>query len=100
MAGSRDGRGRHGGEQHRRRGVMLHPARQWIGRLLVDGREAGAAELAAELEAPPAGIAYHLRVLFGAGVLKAVPPGRPAAPVYRWSPDADWARKLLDKGNA
>jgi len=74
---------------------MLHPLRRRIGRMLADGREAGTAELAAELKAPPARVAYHLRVLFRGGVLKAVPSGHPSPPVYRWSPQAGWARKLL-----
>lgn len=85
-----------GGGRHRRRcAVMLHPLRQRIGRMLVDGRKASAAEIAAELDEAPARVAYHLRLLFRRGVLRAVPPGRPSAPVFRWSPDARWARKLL-----
>ena len=79
---------------------MLHPLRQPIARALAGGREAGAAEIAAELKEPPARVAYHLHVLFRGEVLKAVPPGRPSAPVYRWSPDAGWARKLLDEDDA
>jgi hypothetical protein len=26
-----------------------------------------------------------------------VPRCRPAPPLYRWAPDADWARKMLDE---
>jgi len=74
---------------------MLHPLRQRIGRMLVDGREASAAEIAAELKEAPARIAFHLRQLFRRGVLKAVPSGSPSPPVYCWSQEAEWARKLL-----
>lgn len=94
------GRGHSGGERRRRCAVMLHPLRQRIGRLLLDDRESGAAEIAAELEEAPATIAYHLRLLFRRQVLKAVPSGRPSPPVYRWSPEAGWARKLLGEDDA
>jgi DNA-binding transcriptional ArsR family regulator len=99
MAGSAHGRGHSGGRRRRRCAVVLHPLRQRIGRLLLDNREAGADEIAAELKEAPATVAYHLRVLFRGGVLKAVPSGRPSPPVYRWSPDAGWARKLLGDGD-
>lgn len=96
MAGAAHGRGHGGGRQRRRRrAVMLHPLRQRIGGMLVDGREAGATEIAAELKEAPARIAYHLRQLLRGGVLKAVPNGSPSRPVYRWSQEAGWARKLL-----
>jgi DNA-binding transcriptional ArsR family regulator len=99
MAGAAHGSGHSGGGQHRRCAVMLHPLRQRIGRMLVDGREAGATEIAAELEQAQATVAYHLRLLFRRGVLKAVPSGRPSPPVYRWSQQAGWARKLLGEGD-
>lgn len=63
--------------------------------MLVDGSEAGATEIAAELKEAPARIAYHLGLLFRCGVLEAVPSGHPSPPVFRWSPQAEWARKLL-----
>lgn len=100
MAESGHGKGGSGGRQRRRCAVMLHPLRQWIGRLLVNGREADAAEIAGELEESPARVAYHLRLLFRGGVLDAIPPGGPSAPIYRWSPEAGWARKLLDEDDA
>jgi len=100
MAGAAHGRGHGGGgRERRRRALMRHSLRQRIGAMLVDGREAGAKEIAAELKEAPARVAYHLRVLFRGGVLKAVPSGHPSPPVYRWSPQAGWARKLLDEDN-
>jgi DNA-binding transcriptional ArsR family regulator len=96
MAGVAHGKGHSGGGRRRRRcAVILHPLRQRIGRLLVDGREAGAAEIAAELEQAQARVAYHLGLLFRCEVLEAVPSGHPSPPVFRWSPQAEWARKLL-----
>jgi DNA-binding transcriptional ArsR family regulator len=96
MAGSRDS-GCGEGEDRRRCGAVLHPLRRGILRLLSNGRELGVEEIAAELEQPPARIAAHVRVLVGRGALKIEPRAKPNRPRYRWSPDADWARKLLDE---
>ena len=78
---------------------MSHPLRRRIGRLLVDGREAGADEIAAELNESAERVAYHLLLLFRRDVLKAVPKCRPAPPCFRWSPQAGWARKLLGESD-
>ena len=99
MAGAAHGRGHGDGRERRRRAVMGHPLRRRIGRALADEREAGVAEIAAELEEAPALVTYHVRLLFRRGVLKAVPSGSPSPPVYRWSPQAGWARKLLDEND-
>ena len=93
MAGS-GGRERDRGS-HYRRAAMLQPLRRRIVRSLAPGREASAAELAAELEQPLGRIAYHLRVLTRRRVLTVVPKRRPAPPLYRWSADAQWAREML-----
>jgi len=85
------------GEDRRRGGAVLHPLRRGILRLLRDGQELGVDEIAAELDQPPARVAAHVRVLVRRGVLKAVPRTKPNQARYRWSPEADWARKLLDE---
>lgn len=54
-------------------------------------------EIAAELDQPPARVAAHVRVLVRSGALKIEPRTKPNRPRYRWSADADWARKLLDE---
>jgi len=74
---------------------MSHPLRQRIVILLLRIEEAGAAELAAALEEAPARVEYHLRLLFRQQVLKAVHRCRPAPHLYRFSPQARWARKFL-----
>ncbi len=95
MAGSKDGGKRRDQENHYRCAALLHPLRHRILRLMLAGTEAGVAEIAAELEEPPGRIAYHLRVLARRDALQVVPKCRPAPPLYRWSPDAGWARKML-----
>lgn len=90
-------------EGRRRRAAVLHPLRLAILRLLRDGREREVEEIAAELEQPQAKVAAHVRALVRHRVLKIEPRTKPNRPRYRWSPDADWARKLLeedDKGDA
>jgi len=95
MAGSKDGGERRNKERHYRCAVLLHPLRNRILRLLSRGRELGVGEIAAELDQEPGRIAYHVRVLFKRSALQAVQKRRPAAPLYRWSPRAEWARKML-----
>lgn len=95
MAGSGDGK-HCDREHHYRCAAVLHPLRQRILRLTADGREAGLAEIASQLEEPRGRVAYHLEVLLKRGALK-VAPGSEAAPLYTWSSDAEWARKMLDE---
>jgi len=96
MAGTGDsGCGK--GEDRRRCAAVLHPLRRGILRLLGDGRELDVEEIAAELDQPPARVAAHVRVLVRRGALKIEPRTKPNRPRYRWSPEADWARKLLDE---
>jgi DNA-binding transcriptional ArsR family regulator len=99
MAKAEDARRHRDRQPHRRCALMSHPLRQRIGRLLVDGREAGADEIAAALDESADRVAYHLRLLFRREVLEAVPKCRPAPPCYRWSPQAQWARKLLGESD-
>ena len=61
MAGSKGGGERRDREQHYRRAALAHPVRRGILRLLLDGMEAGAVEIAAELTEAPGRIAHHLR---------------------------------------
>jgi DNA-binding transcriptional ArsR family regulator len=96
MAGSRDS-GCGEGEDRRRCATVLHPLRRAILRLLGDDRELDVEEIAAELEQPQARVAAHVRVLVRHEALKIEPRTKPNRPRYRWSPDADWARKLLDE---
>lgn len=95
MAGSEEG-GKHRGKESRyRRAAFRHPLRGQILRLMSSGGETGTSEIAADLDEAPGKIAYHLRILVRRQVLKVVPRCRPAPPLYRWAPDADWARKML-----
>ncbi len=93
MAGSGDRESKR--ESHYRRAAMFHPLRQHLVRLLSDGVEVAAAELSGKLEQPQGRVGYHLRVLARRRALKVVPRRRPTPPLYRWSKDARWARKLL-----
>lgn len=95
MAGSKDGRERRDKEQHFRRAALAHPVRQGILCLMLDGMEAGAAEIAAELGQAPGTIAHHLRVLTRRGALRGIAKDRPAPPYFRLAPHALWARKML-----
>jgi len=89
--------GSHGDiEEHYRFAAISHPLRQAILRLLADRGEADEGEIAAALDERRARIAYHLRVLVGRDALKAAARGRSRA-LYRWAPDARWARKLLEE---
>jgi DNA-binding transcriptional ArsR family regulator len=96
MAGSRDS-GCGEGEDRRRCAAVLHPLRRGILRLLRDGRELDVEELAGVLEQSPARVAAHVRVLVRCEALRIEPRTKPNRPRYRWSLDADWARKLLDE---
>ena len=96
MEGSGNGREGRGRTEHLRLAALFHPRRQAILRLLLDGREADPGEIAAALVGDRGRIAHHLRVLVRRGVLQGVARGRAPA-LYRWSPRADWARKLLEK---
>jgi len=96
MAGSRDS-GCGEGEDRRRCAAVLHPLRRGVLRLLRDDRALDMDEIAAELDRPPARVAVHVRVLVRCGALKIEPRTKPNRPRYRWAPEADWARKLLDE---
>ena len=102
MAGSgpRDGGRRRDGEDRDRRAAIEHPLRETILRLLLDGEPLGAAEIASCLDEPLGRIARHLRVLVKCRALKVVPRRRPAPPIYRFSPEAGWARKMLGEDAA
>lgn len=95
MAGFRDGRERRNKQNHYRRAALMHRLRRRILRLMVDGTEAGAGEIAAELDETLGRIGYHLRVLVRRDALRVVPRRRPAPPLYRRSPQAQWVRKML-----
>jgi DNA-binding transcriptional ArsR family regulator len=95
MAGSKDGHERRDKEHHYRRAALAHPVRQGILRLMLDGMEAGAAEIAAELGEASGRIAYHLRVLTRRRALKGIAKDPPAPPYFRLAPQALWARKML-----
>jgi DNA-binding transcriptional ArsR family regulator len=96
VEGSGNDRKARGRTEHLRLAALFHPRREAILRLLLGGREAASGELAAALEGDRGRIGYHLRVLVRRGVLQGVARGK-APPLYRWSPRADWARKLLEK---
>ncbi|HEX6687917.1 MAG TPA: helix-turn-helix domain-containing protein [Solirubrobacterales bacterium] len=98
MAGSGDGRKRRDKTNHYRHGALWHPLRRRILRLMFDGREADAGEIAIELNETLNKILYHLRVLLRREALKATARGRPAPALYRWSPQAQWAREMLSEG--
>lgn len=92
-------RGRDGrtGAEHLRLAALFQPRRQKILRLLLDGREVDSGEIAAAVGGDRGRIGYHLRVLVRRGVLQGVARGPAAPALYRWSPQADWARKMLGK---
>ncbi len=100
MAGSEDGGKRRDKKDHYRRAAIMHPLRRRILRLLSPDGEAGAAEIAAELDEEPGRISYHLRVLVRRGVLREIAKGQAGPARYRWSPRAQWARKMLDEKDA
>jgi DNA-binding transcriptional ArsR family regulator len=97
MAGSTGGGERRDREHRYRRAALAHPTRREILCLMLDGMEAGAAEIAAVLAEQPRRIAYHLRVLTRRGAVKGVAKDPPAPPYYRLAPQALWARKMLAK---
>jgi DNA-binding transcriptional ArsR family regulator len=98
MAGTGGGGKRRDKENHYRQATLAHPLRQRILRLILDGTEADAAEIAAELDEALGRIAYHLRILVKRDALKVVARRRPSPARYRWSPHAQWARKMLEGG--
>jgi DNA-binding transcriptional ArsR family regulator len=95
MAGFEDEQERRGIEQRYRRAALAHPVRQGILRLLLDGMEAGAVEIAAELNEAPGRIAYHLLVLTRRKAVRGAARDRPASACFRLAPQALWARKML-----
>jgi DNA-binding transcriptional ArsR family regulator len=95
MAGAEGGGKRRDRENHYHCAAILHPLRHRILRLMFNGPEAGVSEIADALDQPLGRVAYHVFVLVRHNALKTVPRRRPAAPLYRWSPDAEWARKML-----
>jgi DNA-binding transcriptional ArsR family regulator len=95
MAGSEDGGRSRDREDRYRRAALRHPLRQRIARLMAGRAEASAAELAGEVDEPLGRVGYHLRVLNRRGVLRAVPKVNPNPPRYRWSSQAQWARRAL-----
>lgn len=94
-SGAKDGDERRNREDRYRRAAIEHPLREAILRLLLDDEPAGATEIAAGLGQPPGRIGRHLRILVRCRAVKVVPRQRPAAPLYRFSPEAGWARKML-----
>jgi DNA-binding transcriptional ArsR family regulator len=100
MAGSGGGEQRRDKKSHYRRAALRHPLRRKILRLMLAGMEADAAEIAAELGEAPGRIAYHLRVLLRRRALRAVARGRSLPALYRRSPQAHWARKMLGEYDA
>jgi DNA-binding transcriptional ArsR family regulator len=97
MEGRKDSGGCGGEEDRYRCAAILHPLRRRILRLMREGGERGIDEIAAELDQPPGRIAGHVRVLARRNALAVVPRTRPNPPLYRWSPEAEWARKMLDE---
>jgi DNA-binding transcriptional ArsR family regulator len=95
MAGSEDGRKRRDKKSHYRRAALQHPLRRRILRLMSDGAESGADEIANELGEALTRVTYHLRVLVRRNALKATARGRSLPARYRWAPQAHWARKML-----
>ena len=96
MAGAKDGGERRDNENRYRHAALAHPLRRRILRLLLDGAEGGAEEIAAELGESLARVAFHLRELIKRDAVKARARGRSAAS-YRIAPEAEWARKMLDE---
>jgi hypothetical protein len=94
-AGSKDDGKRRDREHHYRRAALAHPLRRGILRLMLDGMEAGAIEIAAELNEAPGRVAYHLRVLRRRGALKGFAKDPPAPPRFGIAPGVRWARKML-----
>lgn len=95
MAGSKDGRERRDKKQHYRHAALAHPVRQGILCLMLDGMEAGVAEIATALAEEPGRIAYHLRVLTKHRALQGIAKDPPAPPYFRLAPHASWARRML-----
>ncbi|HET8863369.1 MAG TPA: helix-turn-helix domain-containing protein [Solirubrobacterales bacterium] len=100
MAGLEDCGKREDREDHYRCAAVLHPLRGQILRLMLGGRERSIADIAAELAQPLGRIGYHLRVLKRRDALKARSGCGAGRPLYRWAPQAHWARKMLDEIDA
>jgi DNA-binding transcriptional ArsR family regulator len=99
MAASGDDGRRRDRTKRYRHAALFHPLRRAILNMLLEGREAGADEIANELDEAPRRIAHHLRVLGRRGALKATARGPATPALYRWSPQAHWARKMLGKSD-
>ena len=83
-------------EQSRRQRMLLsNPLRRRIARLLAEGKEATATELAREFDAPTGQVAHHLELLRRAGALLGASKRDGSPRRYRWGPDEDWAREAL-----
>jgi predicted ArsR family transcriptional regulator len=87
-------------EGHYQCAAGLHPLRGKILRLMLGGRERSVANIAAEIGQPNARVAYHLRVLIRRNALKARSGLGSGSPLYRWAPQAHWARKMLEEIDA
>jgi predicted ArsR family transcriptional regulator len=98
MAGSGDGRKRRNKTNHYRHAALWHPLRRQILRLMLDGREVDAGQIATELNEASGKVLHHLRMLVKREVVKARARGRPAPALYRLSPHAQWAREMLSEG--
>jgi DNA-binding transcriptional ArsR family regulator len=95
MAGFEHGWERREVEHRYRRAALAHPVRQRVLRLMLDGVEAGATEIATTLGENPGRIAYHLLVLTRRRALQGVAKDPPAPPYFRLAPQALWVRKML-----
>lgn len=96
MTGSRDDE-QQKRRRHYRSAALFHPLRQAILHLLLDGSEADQDQIANKLDEDQRRLSYHLRVLVRHRALKAKARGPASSAQYRWSPHADWARKMLGK---
>jgi predicted ArsR family transcriptional regulator len=100
MAGLEDCGKRGDREEHYRCAAVLHPLRGQILRLMLGGRERSVADISTELGQPLGRIGYHLRVLIRRRALRARSGCGAGRPLYRWAPQAHWARKMLDEIDA
>jgi predicted ArsR family transcriptional regulator len=100
MAGLEDWGKPENREGHYQCAAVLHPLRGRVLRLMLGGREMSVADLAAELGQARGRIAYHLRVLIKRKALKVRSGCGSGPPLYRWAPQAHWARKMLEEIDA
>jgi DNA-binding transcriptional ArsR family regulator len=99
MAGSERGKGR-GNKNDGLIAALRHPLRRKILRRMSDGERTSPSELARELDAPLASVAYHVQILVGCDALR--PDGErqvrgAAQHFYRWSVESEWARSMLEE---